>query len=197
MAWTFARAEESDAGASARFTLAADAATRQIWPHDFQAELTVTVSGSQLTLTLAISNRGASPLHFTTALHTYLAVDDLAAATVTGIQGIRYVDSAAGGAEKIDALPGVAFGHEVDRIYFAAPDEIQLNMGAGRTTVVRSVGFPDAVIWNPGAVKGAALTDLEPDGYRRFVCIEAAVVGQPVELAAGNRWQGTQALLAA
>ncbi len=194
MAWTFAGAAESDARASAHFMLAADAATRQIWPHDFQAELTVTVGGSQLTVTLAITNRGASPLRFTVALHTYQHVDNLAAATVTMLTGGRYADSAAGGAERIDAAPAITFGDEVDRIYFDAPPEIRLNLGSGRTTVVRSTGFPDAVVWNPGAVKGAALADLEPDGYRRFVCIEAAVVGHPVELVAGKCWQGTQAL---
>jgi len=100
----------------------------------------------------------------------------------------------ADGAARIDAAAAGLFGIEVGRINFDTPPDIRPNMGAGRTTIVRSVGFPDAVAWNPGAVKGAALTDLEPDGYRRFVCIEAAVVGEPVELAAGKRWQGTQVL---
>ncbi len=192
--WTFAGAEETGETATARFILAADEATRRIWPHDFLAELTVAVGGPQLALTLAITNRGAAPLHFTAALHTYLAIDDLVTAAITGLTGGRFADSAAGGAERIDAAPAITFGDEVDRIYFDAPPEIRLNMGAGRATVVRSVGFADAVVWNPGAVKGAALADLEPDGYQRFVCIEAAVVGHPVELVAGKCWQGTQAL---
>lgn len=196
MVWRFTGAEESGEQAAAHFTLTADAATQRIWPHDFLAELTVAVGELQLALTLAITNRGAAPLHFTAALHTYLAVDDLAAASVTGLSGVRYADSAAGGAEAVDLAAAVQFGCEVDRIYFDAPTEVRLNLGTGRTTVVRSAGFPDAVIWNPGAVKGEALTDLEPDGWRRFVCIEAAAVGRAVELAAGESWRGTQQLFA-
>jgi glucose-6-phosphate 1-epimerase len=67
-------------------------------------------------------------------------------------------------------------------------------MGTGRATSVHSEGFPDAVVWNPGASKSAALDDLGAAGYQRFVCSEAAVIGLPVELAAGERWQGTQTL---
>ena len=194
--WTLAGAGETGETAIARFTLAADETTRHIWPHDFLAELTVAVGGPQLTLTLAITNCGATPLHFTAALHTYLAVDDLAAATVTGLQGVRYADSAAGGVERVDALAAVAFGDEVDRIYFAPPHPVRLNLGAGRVTTVHSSGFADAVVWNPGPVKGAALADLGTDGHRRFACIEAAVIEQPVELTPEACWQGAQRLLA-
>jgi glucose-6-phosphate 1-epimerase len=57
-------------------------------------------------------------------------------------------------------------------------------------------GFPDAVIWNPGAERGAALKDLEPDGFRRMLCVEAAVVETPVLLPAGKRWTGAQSITA-
>lgn len=195
--WTFAGATAQAGTATARFRLSADDATQRIWPHDFQAELSVTVGGSDLALTLTIVNRGEIPCSFTAALHTYLAVTDLAHASVTGLHGVRYADSTAGGVESVDASPAVIFGREVDRIYFDAPQDLRLALGDSRATLVRSAGFPDAVVWNPGPVKGAALADLEPEGYRRFVCVEAAVVGQPVLLAAGERWQGAQTLSAA
>ena len=50
------------------------------------------------------------------------------------------------------------------------------------------------MIWNPGAEKAAALNDLEPGGWQRMLCVEAAVVGRPVHLAPGERWQGRQQL---
>jgi len=55
-------------------------------------------------------------------------------------------------------------------------------------------GFTDVVIWNPGAERGAALSDLEPDGWLSMLCVEAAVVGTPVELGPGERWTGQQVL---
>jgi glucose-6-phosphate 1-epimerase len=62
--------------------------------------------------------------------------------------------------------------------------------------VVEGEGFPDVVLWNPGREKGRALSDLGPDEYRRMLCVEAAVVGKPVHLAAGARWAGRQHLQA-
>jgi glucose-6-phosphate 1-epimerase len=61
---------------------------------------------------------------------------------------------------------------------------------------VTASGFPDTVIWNPGPEKAAALVDMEPDGYRSMLCIEAAVIGQPVKLEPGAAWRGTQTLAA-
>jgi len=54
------------------------------------------------------------------------------------------------------------------------------------------VGFPDAVIWNPGPVRASRLADLEPDGYLRMVCVEAAVAGTSVTLNPGEAWHGAQ-----
>ena len=41
-----------------------------------------------------------------------------------------------------------------------------------------------------------ALADLDPGGERHFVCIEAAVVQEPVTLGPRRRWTGTQTLTA-
>ncbi len=52
------------------------------------------------------------------------------------------------------------------------------------------------MVWNPGAAKCATMADLEPEDYLRFVCVEAATVGAPVTLGPGERWQGSQTLVA-
>jgi D-hexose-6-phosphate mutarotase len=38
---------------------------------------------------------------------------------------------------------------------------------------------------------------MQPEGYRRMLCVEAAVVSEPPELPAGGTWQGSQELTAA
>ncbi len=144
-------------------------------------------------MTLAVTNTGAAPLAFTAALHTYFAIADIAATFVEGLAGLRYLDKAAGGIERHQVSPRVGFTDEVDSVYFDAPAEVRL-VEPDRTTVIRSTGFADAVVWNPGAARCAAMPDLEPDDYRRFVCVEAACVGAPVRLAPGARWKGTQTL---
>ena len=83
----------------------------------------------------------------------------------------------------------------LDRVYVSAPPVLELRDGA-RTLTIESEGFPDAVVWNPGAERAAALTDLERGGEKRFVCIEAAVAQTPVTIGPRRKWIGTQTLTA-
>ncbi len=169
--------------------------TRGLWTHAFKTELAVTVGGTELTVKLSATNTGAAPFTFTTALHTYLAVKDLAAAHVDGLSGLNYRDNAAGGVEVQDIEPQVVFGGEVNRVYLDAPAEVRLVDG-DRTLISRAAGFTDAVVWNPAAAKCATMVDLEPEDYLKFVCIETATVGAPVELVPGATWAGSQTLVA-
>jgi glucose-6-phosphate 1-epimerase len=196
--WELVAAGEAVAGGRtrARFRLVDTPATRALWPHPFAAELTVAIGGETLEVALAIENRGTAPLTFTGALHTYLQVDDVARAGVRGLRGVRYRDSADGGRERVEEAPLVTFRGEVDRIYMDAPPRLELLDGRRPVLAVESAGFRDVVIWNPGAEKAAAIADLEPGGQAHFVCIEAATVVVPVELAPGEHWTGAQTLTA-
>ena len=39
---------------------------------------------------------------------------------------------------------------------------------------VAKEGSRTTVVWNPGATKAAQIADLEPEGWRRMVCVETA-----------------------
>lgn len=195
MPWEFVGAEVAGAGASATFRLRDTEESRRLWANAFQAELIVAIGGNQLAVTLAITNTGSESFAFTSALHTYFAITDLVATVVERLAGVRYRDAAAGNTEKQQTAPQVTFTDEVNRVYFDAPTELRL-IEPGRIMLVRSAGFPDAVVWNPAVAKCATMADLEPDDFQRFVCVEAAAIGTPVDLAPGGRWQGTQTLVA-
>jgi len=179
--------------ATARLRLVDSAETRAIWPHAFTADLTATVGGPILAVELAIANPGPAPFSFTAALHTYFAVGDIHATAVEGLAGLCYLDAAAGGGDAVDAQPAVRFPGEIDRVYWDAPREVRV-VEPQRTTIVGAEGFPDVVVWNPGPAKSAALADLEPNGYRRMVCVESVVLGRPVLLEPGQSWSGRQIL---
>ena len=185
-----------DGRARVRLGLTDGPETRALWPHGFAAELTVTVGGATLEVVLAVENRGPAPFAFTGALHSYLRVADVARTGVHGLRGVRYLDSTDGGRERVEEDEMVAIRGEVDRIYLDAPARLTLRAGDRAVLAIEAVGFRDAVVWNPGAEKAAALADLEPGGERRFVCVEAAAVAVPVELAPGEHWTGTQTLTA-
>jgi len=194
--WKFDGIEQDARGYGiARFSLTNEQATHSLWPHRYVATLVVVVGGDTLTVTLGVRNAGPKSISFTAALHSYLRVSDIALAQVIGLDGLHYRDAANGNALKIADIGPVEISGEFDRIYFNAPAQLVLRE-QGRDLHVSSDGFPDAVVWNPGTVKGAALSDLEPGGYARFLCIEAAAIGKPVKLAAGAEWAGSQTLRA-
>lgn len=185
----------ADGRTGLRLTLDASAATRTLWPFEFEATLELRLGIDSLELRLGVHNRGAAPFAFTAALHSYLAVADAGLAEVRGLEGRPYEDSAAGGARRVQPEPALRFAGEVDRIYPGAAGPLVLACGPDRLRV-ESEGFRDVVVWNPGPALAAGLADLGPGQHRHFVCIEAAVVLEPVVLAPGEAWSGCQRLLA-
>jgi glucose-6-phosphate 1-epimerase len=194
--WALAHAERAADGAGeAELVLRDDDETRHLWPHAFRCALTVRVSGARLDVRLAVANAGAAAFAFTGALHTYLQVGDVEATRVGGLDGVRYRDQTAGGAVREPAGAALAVRGEVDRVYLDAPGPVAIvDPALGRTTRVAQDGFADVVVWNPGEVVAAGLADLEPGGWRRMLCVEAAAVARPVRVAPGARWEGWQRL---
>ena len=192
--WTVARAETGADDALAVLHLVDDEATRALWPHAFALELTVCVRGERLDVELAVSNSGDDAFAFMAALHTYLRVAEVETVRLSGLGGGRYEDFTTGRVQ-VDETEAVRIEAETDRIYFGAASPLELADGPRRLRI-ESAHFPDVVVWNPWQDKCAAMTDLEPADYRRFLCVEAALIGEPVGLAAGEQWWGRQTLIA-
>lgn len=180
---------------NARFRLASSSATEKIWPHTFVAELLIAVEGKSLDVTLRVFNTGAAPLTFTAALHTYLRVDDVRAAHIGGLRGLSYRDATLGGELRQESADEVGIVGDVNRIYLDVRSPVTVRE-RDRTTLVEMQGFNDVVVWNPGSAGGAALSDMDPDGYLKMLCVEPAVIGTPVTLPAAGHWSGSQRLLA-
>ena len=179
----------SDA-ASLELTLCSSEHTRSLWPHEFELALTLQLQPGRLRLTLGARNTGAQALAFTGALHSYFACDDVGQAELAGLQGRPEWDAltddhAQGG----EALRFVA---EFDRVYSGVAIPMRLQEGAQRLQISQSLSWSDTVVWNPHVAKCAVLDDMEADGWRRMLCVEAAQVFEAVTLAPGQQWQGWQ-----
>ncbi|HEY2856598.1 MAG TPA: D-hexose-6-phosphate mutarotase [Gemmatimonadaceae bacterium] len=194
--WEVVRAGRTSKGkGEGNLRLTATPQTRALWDHGFDASFVVSVEGMTLSVALSVFNEDTKPLDFTAALHTYLLVDDVRSTTVLGLQGMEYRDSAAGGGRKCQDAEGVVPSGELDRIYYDVRSPIEVR-DAMRRTRLSMTGFSDAVVWNPGAERAAALQDMEPSGWLRMLCVEAAVIGTPVHLEPNERWTGQQVLTA-
>jgi glucose-6-phosphate 1-epimerase len=164
------------AGSRARLHLSSNAETLAIWPYAFVAEVGVHIGGESIEIELAVHNMGTDPFAFTGALHTYLAVGDVERTVVRGL-----------GAHEL------RINGEHDQIYRSVLQPLTVDDGE-HVTEVSMRGFRDVVVWNPGVQKAAALADMAPGAYRRMLCVEAAAIENPIVLAAGEQWSGTQEL---
>lgn len=147
-----------------------------LWPHDCVCTLTVALLPDSLRMTLAVHNTGSNTLQFQAALHTYLEVGGVSQAVLEGV------------------LPGQAqlsLAEPIDQVFESVPGPFRLDSPAGNLGLAHA-GFADVVVWNPGPA--AVIGDLPAGAYARFLCVEAAVIAQPVELVPGAAWQGSQTL---
>ena len=192
--WEPARSEVGADDALAVLQLTDDAQTRALWSHSFALELTVCVRGDRLDVELAVSNTGDSAFDFMAALHTYLRVAEVEAARLTGLHGCRYEDFTSG-TTHLDEADAVRVDREIDRIYTGAGGPLAL-AEAQRQLRIEAANFPEVVVWNPWQEKAAAMADLQAADFRRFLCVEAALIGEPVRLAAAEQWWGRQTLIA-
>jgi glucose-6-phosphate 1-epimerase len=183
---------------SVRLALADSDTTRTWWPECFAAQLTVVLGAGFLRTELQVHNTGAPgapdarPWDFTTALHTYLHVDDVDQVRLGGLDGCARWDAVADahGRQHGD----VTFAGEYDCVFGAPAAPLHLYDGAHTLQITQSPSFANTVVWNPGSALCARLPDMPPDGWRTMLCVEAAQIDRPVTLVPGAHWQGWQEL---
>ena len=178
--------------AEAVYELKENIARLTIWPHVFRAQLRISIMANALQMKLEIHNSGDTHFSFSTALHTYLAVTDISASSLHGLQGLHYRDSTKANQPGIENESSLIIQGEIDRIYASAPARLELRQ-PHQTLAIHSTGFADAVVWNPGPA-ATAIQDMEAGGEKRMLCVEAATILQPVSLAPGDSWSGSQGL---
>ncbi len=175
-------------------TVGAQPTLDALWPHPFALVLTVALAPNSLHIALQVHNTGTQTMPFTTALHTYLAVQDLQQLRLQGLAGLRYWDALA------DTHPTLAadwrYSGAFDAVFPSPPGPLVLHDQAGALEITQSPNLTNTVVWNPGPALSVQLADMPDDGYQHMLCVEAAQIDTPVALAAGAQWLGWQQLRA-
>jgi len=192
--WALLAAEVDDSPASLCFAFSANDSTRAMWPAEFEARLHVVLQPGQLCVTLEVRNLGKQVFSFTGALHSYLAVSDIAQVRLTGLGGQKEWDALADTHQS--AASSLHCVGPFDRVYSAPHAPLHLHDPQGGLEISNSEGWADCVVWNPGAAGCAGMSDMTPDAFEHMLCVEAAQVFEPITVAPGGQWSGSQHLRA-
>lgn len=181
----FARIEEWDVtGASAlddgatrlELTLVDNDNTRALWPNPFALSATIT-AGNALRVDLTAKNTGDNLIVCGAALHSYFAVDDIAKASVSGLEGREYLDALDSTWSKQDGP--IRFTEETDRVYADTPDTCVIeDTGYKRKIRIDKAGSVSTVVWNPWIDKSQRMKDFGDDEYQRMLCVETCNAGK-------------------
>jgi D-hexose-6-phosphate mutarotase len=143
----------------------------------FTAEYVVTVN-QDLTLELIVTNKSAdAKLEIEECLHTYFSVEDIAAASITGLKGVSYLDKVAGFAKKVETEEAIRISSEVDRVYLDTTGTVEIrDTRLGRVVRIEKESSASTVVWNPWMAKAQQMPDFGNDEYQKMVCVESGNV---------------------
>ena len=151
-----------------------DEATRALWPHPFRARYRVRIADT-LTMALDVVNTGRAPFTFEAALHTYLAVGDVRAIEVRGLEQTAFIDKVDGMTRKRLGAERLRLTGETDRVFLGTHARCVVDdPGLRRRLVVDKTGSASTVVWNPWSTKAAEMADMGPEDWRAMICVETA-----------------------
>jgi D-hexose-6-phosphate mutarotase len=154
----------------------------------FSADYSITV-GKTLTVELTVANLSPhQDFTFENCLHSYFAVGDISAVSVTGLKGADYLDKTENFACKTERAEHIKISQETDRIYLdtTAPVEIHDSSLRRRIRIEKS-GSLSTVVWNPWVDKAEEMPDFGGDEFQKMICVESGNVAENrVTLPAGK-----------
>jgi glucose-6-phosphate 1-epimerase len=143
----------------------------------FTADYVVTVDQA-LTLKLIVTNKSKDEsFTFENCLHTYFEVGDITAVSVSGLNGVTYLDKTADFAQKTQNTDPIRINSEVDRIYLNTTSAVEISdPRLSRKIRVEKHGSLSTVLWNPWIAKAQQMPDFGNDEYQRMLCVECGNV---------------------
>ena len=165
--------EETDGSVVVVCSTESDESTRRWWLHEFRLVHRIKV-GSALSMELAASNTGSTPLEFEEALHTYFRVGQVESVHVRGLDGVAYLDNTDANRAKLQS-GDATFTSATDNAYLDTEAPLELvDPTLGRVIRTDKQGSATTVVWNPWRQGAASLADLGDEEWRVMACVEAS-----------------------
>lgn len=155
-----------------RFQLNASEATKAYWPHDFSAELVITV-GAELKMSLNVTNTSTEAFEYSCALHSYFNLSGIENIYIEGLQGTTYYNQLTN-ANAVQEETSLTISEPVTRHYLDTQTPVIIADPVFRRRIqVQKAGSQVTTVWNPGQEACLNMQDMPDDGYETFVCVEA------------------------
>ncbi len=146
--------------------------TKEYWPYDFNAVLTVLV-GKKLDVSLTIINTGDTTFDYSSALHSYFNISGIENIRIGGLEGASYYWGT-GSELNQQQEQLLAIEKEENRSYVDTENDcLILDPPFNQVIRVSKIGSKVTVVWNPGEETTKTIDDITEDGFHEFVCVEA------------------------
>jgi glucose-6-phosphate 1-epimerase len=133
------------------------------------------VLGATLEMELEARNNGSEALKYEEALHTYFAIGDVNQVSVSGLEGVTYIDKTDGFQRKQQPGKPVTIAKETDSVYVSTTGACTVHDPVwNRRIVVAKSGSSSTVVWNPWVEKTKGMSDMAPDDWKEMICVESA-----------------------
>lgn len=170
--WHVKGSEYSEDISEITLGLTSNAATRAVWPHDFELTLKISVS-MKLTLALHATNTGTDAFSVTEGFHPYFRVSDRDQTEVLGVDGFEFTDTNEPEKGRRTWTGACEVRGGGSKIFDATKFEyVLMDRGLNRAIAVVSRGNRRLVVWNPGDESADEVESFGVDGWRKFVCVE-------------------------
>ncbi len=145
----------------------------EMWPYQFSATASFTI-GKTLETKLMVDNTGSENFEYSDALHTYFSISNIDSIAIEGLQDVSYYDGF-GTTLQTQNAQLLYFNTETNRRYTNTTGNcIIIDKEYNRKISVEKSGSKVTVVWNPNEEVAKSIGDIEPEGYKTFICVEPA-----------------------
>jgi glucose-6-phosphate 1-epimerase len=158
------------------------------WPYAVRLILDTKLELDVLEVVLKVINLGNANFSWTGGLHPYWATQDILGSELLGLMGSK-VEDRFKPERTLESSEFLRWSGDPCESLYEAKGALDLRTPS-HDLRLEVQGFTHWMIWNPGKTGERLVSDLEPNDWRRFVCIEPLAVSPPILLSLGESFEG-------
>jgi glucose-6-phosphate 1-epimerase len=183
--WRLVSDESQEGKRKINLALSETEESKKIFPYNFHLSYSIEEEGNILKLSLTTLNTDDKAFLISPALHSYFFVGDVSEIKINGLQNVAFIDKVESGNLSTEGSEYLGITSETDRIYLGSSTNKIYDSSLSRSIKIDHMATA-TVVWNPWLDKCKAMVDMADDEYRKFVCVESAVMPDEILIHSGQ-----------